>query len=445
MISASRSASSPASGSCSRTPVEQRCAPPRRRQRVGVAVLARERLAGLLGGGAQGVGVARAAPPRPRAARPRPARGRRPRSRRARTGAGRPPGRARGRWRPPRRARARWPRAGACSVGVRRQQRGHRLAAEPVERLALGPRPEQPVLVGLAVHRDQRLGDLGQRGDRDRGAADEGPRAALGRDVAGQHDAVVLDLAAGLLDRGGEPGEPVASTTPSTRAVPAPVRTAPLSARPPSSRPSAVTTMVLPAPVSPVMTVSPGPSSSVEDSMTPSEPIRISSSIALPSSAAPSARRRRSAEPRQPSTGRPNLATSRSVNGASCSRTSRTGALRAAYLDPGARRQVDRPPAVAPQHAGAVGAGEHLDREHRVGRDHHRPGEQRVRADRHHQQRLDARPDDRAAGAEVVGRRAGRRRAARRRRSPSARAAGRRSRRRPRASARGRPSRRWPR
>ena len=58
-------------------------------------------------------------------------------------------------------------------------------------------------------------------------------------------------------------------TTPSTRAAFAPVRTAPLSARPPSSRPSAVTTMVLPAPVSPVITVSPGPSSSVDDSMTP--------------------------------------------------------------------------------------------------------------------------------------------------------------------------------
>ena len=40
-----------------------------------------------------------------------------------------------------------------------------------------------------------------------------------------------------------------------------------------------VTTIVLPAPVSPVITVRPGPSSSREDSMTPSWPIRISSSI----------------------------------------------------------------------------------------------------------------------------------------------------------------------
>src|SRR5688500_17759133 len=40
--------------------------------------------------------------------------------------------------------------------------------------------------------------------------------------------------------------------------------------------------MVLPAPVSPVMTVRPGPSSCVEETMTPSELIRSSSSIGVP-------------------------------------------------------------------------------------------------------------------------------------------------------------------
>ena len=40
--------------------------------------------------------------------------------------------------------------------------------AELVERVALGARLQQPVLVGLAVHGDQRLGDLGQGGDRHR-------------------------------------------------------------------------------------------------------------------------------------------------------------------------------------------------------------------------------------------------------------------------------------
>ena len=44
-----------------------------------------------------------------------------------------------------------------------------------------------------------------------------------------------------------------------------------------------------------------------------------------------------------------------------------------------------------------------------VGRDHQRPGEERVGRDRHHQQRLDLGPDDRPAGGEVVRRRAGRR------------------------------------
>ena len=43
-----------------------------------------------------------------------------------------------------------------------------------------------------------------------------------------------------------------------------------------------MTSIVLPAPVSPVITVSPGPSSSVDDSITPREPIRISSSIRVP-------------------------------------------------------------------------------------------------------------------------------------------------------------------
>ena len=97
-----------------------------------------------------------------------------------------------------------------------------------------------------------------------------------------------------------------------------------------------MTSIVLPAPVSPVMTVRPGPSSSVEDSITPSEVIRISSSIAV---LAPLGR------PRQPWTGRPNLATSRSVNGASCSRTNVTGLAprRTSIRAPGGSSTVRRP------------------------------------------------------------------------------------------------------
>ena len=55
------------------------------------------------------------------------------------------------------------------------QERGHRVAAEAVQRLALGAGLEQAVLVGLAVHRDQWLGDLGKHGHGDRRPADERP------------------------------------------------------------------------------------------------------------------------------------------------------------------------------------------------------------------------------------------------------------------------------
>ena len=92
-------------------------------------------------------------------------------------------------------------------LGVRGQQRGGLLAAEPVEGLALRPGLQQAVLVGLPVHGDQGLGHAGQRGDRHGGAADEGAGAALGRDVAGQHHPAVLDLSPDLLDGGREPGQ----------------------------------------------------------------------------------------------------------------------------------------------------------------------------------------------------------------------------------------------
>ena len=58
-------------------------------------------------------------------------------------------------------------------VGVATQQRGGLVAAEAVERIPLRRRPQQPVLVGLAVHGHQRLGDLGQLGRGHRGTTDE--------------------------------------------------------------------------------------------------------------------------------------------------------------------------------------------------------------------------------------------------------------------------------
>jgi hypothetical protein len=59
--------------------------------------------------------------------------------------------------------------------GVGRHEGQHRLAAEPVERLPLGPLPQQAVLVGLPVHRHQRLCHLGEPGHRHGGPADPGP------------------------------------------------------------------------------------------------------------------------------------------------------------------------------------------------------------------------------------------------------------------------------
>src|SRR5689334_23397184 len=151
--------------------------------------------------------------------------------------------------------------------------------------------------------------------------------------------------------------EPTRST-PSIRALLAPARTAPASPRPPSRRPRAVTIMVLPAPVSPVMQVSPGPNSRVLDSITPRELILSSSSIAGLPGATPAGDwqpelrdqpvgERLVAQPHQAD--RPRAA---------------------AYLDPSASGKVDGAPAVAPQHAGAVGLGDELERHHRVRRDH---------------------------------------------------------------------------
>ena len=279
MISASRSASAAGLGVVLAHAFEQGACGRGCPQRVGVAGLAGQRLARLLRGGAQRVGVAqpglvgrqlgvlaRLGVDRLDLAEPEPEQVGLPSPL---AGAGHDLVElALGRLEP------------CVQRGVRRHQGQHGLAAEPVQRLSLGPLAQQPVLVGLAVHGHQRLGGVGQPGHRHRGAADPGPRPPFARDVAGQHHAAVLDLAAGVVDRRPE-ARRGRSRRPRPRPARCPRRCGPCRCRPrpPSSSPSAVTTIVLPAPVSPVMTVSPGPSSSREDSMTPSWPIRISSSI----------------------------------------------------------------------------------------------------------------------------------------------------------------------
>jgi L-2-hydroxyglutarate oxidase LhgO len=83
----------------------------------------------------------------------------------------------------------------------------------------------------------------------------------------------------------------------------------------------------------------------------------------------------------------------------------------AAHLHPRARRQVEPAPPVAPQdRLPVLGAAlvHELHRQDRARRDHQGPGEQRVRGDRHHQQRLHPGPDHGTAGRERVRGRPGR-------------------------------------
>ena len=112
--------------------------------------------------------------------------------------------------------------------------------------------------------------------------------------------------------------------------------------------------------------------------------------------------------PRQPSTGRANLATSGSVNGRGAQPDQPHRQLAAPHRDLRAGRQVPGAPAVAAEHRERR-VRVHGDRERRGRRGHQRPAEQRVRADRHQQQRLHLGPHHRAAGRERVRRRAGRR------------------------------------
>ena len=220
MSSASRSASPPASVSCSRTPSRHVRAAETVVRASGLPVLAGERLARLLGGRAQGVGE------------PEPALVGRQRGVLARLGGDRLDlaepeaqqvgllGPLPGVWRRPPRARARRRRGGGSRSAYVVSSAGDLLAAEPVERLALRPGLQQPVLVGLAVHGDERLGDLGERRDRHRGAADERAGAALGGDVAGQDDARrPRPRRPPRRRRRRSRSIPATRTTPSTRAV----------------------------------------------------------------------------------------------------------------------------------------------------------------------------------------------------------------------------------
>ena len=209
----------------------------------------------------------------PRARRPRPAAGRRPSISASPCRAGRSRGAARRPARPGRSSRASAARQRVEGRGVLGEVQPRRIGRAPP---AARPGRTSRMLVGLAVHGDQ-LARRVRRAPRPaparrRRRPASGPRA----DDAAQHQlGVVVDLAAGVADplaRGRVGRRPRAAR----RRWPAraPVRTRAASARPPNSSSSPVTTIVLPAPVSPVTTVSPGPSGSTASSITPSPRMR---------------------------------------------------------------------------------------------------------------------------------------------------------------------------
>ena len=223
----------------------------------------------------------RAARPRPAAPRPPPAAGRGPRCARARPGARR----SRGRVRAPAAAagRARRPRRTArrTSPGRRRAAVGDRLAAEAVEDLAVLVALPEPPLVGLAVDRHQRL-RRSRRGRptgvlrpptwaRERPSAADRPAPA-----AAPSSSTSAPASLGADERrAGPPGTLTTGPRPRPRGGrPAPGRRRRAS---PRSSPRPETTMVLPAPVSPVTTLRPGLSSRTASSMTPTPWIRTSS------------------------------------------------------------------------------------------------------------------------------------------------------------------------
>ena len=226
MISATRSASSPAAGSWSRTPSSRVRAAATAPEGVGVALVGRQRLARRLGSRAQRVGVAE--PPllvgqRGVLARLRATTA----SISASPNRSRSASRARSRaWATTSASSRSTSSSSVCRRPVGGEQARDLGTAVGVQRVALGARPEQAVLVGLPVHRHQRLGHLRQLGDRHRGTAHERPRPPLGRHVAGEQHLVALDLApdastacghAGQVGRPGPRPRPGRSCCPTAR------------------------------------------------------------------------------------------------------------------------------------------------------------------------------------------------------------------------------------
>ena len=146
----------------------------------------------------------------------------------------------------------------------------------------------------LAVHLDQGADDVGDGGDGGHPSLELGPAAPLDQHLAGDHDLAVL-----VLDPGGRQGggdlEVVAGVQAAfdQRGRPAGTDRARVGP-PPEQQGEGVTTMVLPAPVSPVSTLRPAETSRRASSMTPRSRMRSSANITCDSSppGPPGARRR---------------------------------------------------------------------------------------------------------------------------------------------------------
>ncbi len=255
------------------------------------------------------------------------------------------------------------------------------------------------------MDRDELVGELPEHRHGGAPPADGRTAAALGRDGAGQDEFAVLDGAAGVVDALGD-GVVVRDVP----AAPRPRRSTHRGG--PSSRRRArraggrarVTIIVLPAPVSPVTTVKPGPSSSVVSPITPRSEIAISSITARP--------RRPAGGPRHPATrelelrdqpvGERGVLQPRDPHRGPSDRRTSTAQRPAAGRASGGRRTTARRRRCVPPRGTSIASARSGPTT--IGR-----ANRAWALKRHHEQGVDVRPDDRAAAGERVRRGPGRR------------------------------------
>ncbi|CAM5740374.1 hypothetical protein SHIRM173S_06517 [Streptomyces hirsutus] len=112
---------------------------------------------------------------------------------------------------------------------------GDRVARVPVERLPLPGLLEEPLLVGLPVHRHQVVGDLGEEPHGHAPPAQVGPGTPLGGNGTADQQRPVVELGPGLSRACGGRGALGPEIRPSTTAFLAPIRTSAASALPPAA------------------------------------------------------------------------------------------------------------------------------------------------------------------------------------------------------------------